>query len=260
MATRRPMNGLREPSDTLRRRSSWTSSATSRPNGLNPNRRMPGSTRSTQVKMISYDVDVADARHPQRPSGHAVVGIVGEPESQVAPTSRRASPDVRGSCPGKVVDDIGPHVVRGEQDRFDEVLQWSSSRRSTARQESFSRRSWPALPTTPMPGHPPPFANRIPALPRPLATRARAGSRRRAAVHSEIKSWWLGVRSHSRRRRPPRRHQPGRRPRRSRRRRRWRGRPAHRGRSWLGDDPLAEQSFGALLRSIDPCRRRRYPV
>ncbi len=104
-------------------RSPWTWSASSRPKGLNPKRRIPGSTESDPGEHHSYDVDVSDAGHPQGPTGHPVLVVVGEPNGQVPAAPGGAPPrPLDYLTPGQVVDDVGAHIFGGDQNGLDEVL------------------------------------------------------------------------------------------------------------------------------------------
>src|SRR5258708_19093894 len=69
------------------------------------------------------DVDVADACHPQRPAGHAIVVIVGETHGQVPATASGAPPRPPGEAPaGQVVNHVGARIGRAREHRLDEVL------------------------------------------------------------------------------------------------------------------------------------------
>ena len=70
-----------------------------------------------------HDVDVPDAGHPQRPAGHAIGIVVGEPDGQVAATVGGAAPRALDEvASGQVVDHVGSGIAGRDQDRLDEVL------------------------------------------------------------------------------------------------------------------------------------------
>src|SRR5713226_6419774 len=68
-------------------------------------------------------VDVADAGHPQRPAGHAVVVVIGEAHGQVSAAVRGAPPGALGEVTARqVVDHVRSGVAGRRQHHLDEVL------------------------------------------------------------------------------------------------------------------------------------------
>ena len=93
------------------------------PEGVEAETAHAGVDRVDPGQHHGHDVDVPDAGHPQRPTGHAVGVVVGEPDRQVATPMGGAAPRALDEvATGQVVHDVGSGVVRGGQDGLDEVL------------------------------------------------------------------------------------------------------------------------------------------